>query len=126
MRISDWSSDVCSSDLLKRLQLGRESGKLADEVNRRLPGSSSLVKASARRLARNSDEDLAARGAELLLAADRKWADPRLWATLKVVGQVSTITNFLTALDLERTIGTGSEIQEIERASCRARVGQYG
>src|SRR3546814_882221 len=42
---------------LKRLQLDRESGKLADEINRRLPGRSSLVKASARRLARNSDEE---------------------------------------------------------------------
>ena len=42
---------------LKRLQNERNAGKLADEINRRLPGSSSAVKASARRLAEVSDED---------------------------------------------------------------------
>src|SRR3546814_17803515 len=34
MRISDWSSDVCSSDLLRKLLLGeqRQAGRKADEA----------------------------------------------------------------------------------------------
>lgn len=101
---------------LKRLQMDRAAGKLADQVNRRLPGSASLVKASARRLARVSDEELAARGADLLLSLDPSWADPRLWATLQAVGHTYTADYLLTALDLEQTVGPESRLQVREAA----------
>ena len=96
---------------LKRLQTERNAGKLADEINRRLPGSSSAIKTSARRIAQSSDEELSADGAKLLLATNDIWSRPEFWGTLKAVGQVYTIDNFLTALDLERTIGPDSHIQ---------------
>jgi len=108
---------------LKRLQGERNAGKLADEINRRLPGSSSVVKASARRLSKNTDEELASNGAELLLAANKKWDDPILWATIRVVGQVYTVNNYLTALDLEQTIGADSSLQI--RASAQIYIPLY-
>lgn len=101
---------------LKRLQNERNAGKLADEINRRLPGSSSVIKATARQIAQNSDEELAEKGGALLLAAHKMWSDPKLWATVKVVGQVYTINNFLTALDREQTIGPDSRIQARQSA----------
>ena len=118
-RLHDWNGEglpdrpvlTAMAVDLKRLQNERNAGKLADEINRRLPGSSSVIKASARRLAQASDEELAQSGADLLLATHEKWASPQLWATIKVVGEVYTINNFLTALDLEQTIGAGSQIQ---------------
>ena len=99
-RLADWNGEglpdatVLSAMAidLKRLQGERNAGKLADEINRRLPGSSSIVKASARKLAQNSDEELAANGAELLLATHEKWASPQLWATIKVVGRSTPST----------------------------------
>ena len=108
---------------LKRLQGERNAGKLADEINRRLPGSSSVVKASARNLAKATDAELASDGAALLLAANEKWSNPQLWATLRVVGQVYTANNFLTALDLEQTIGVDSSLQI--RASAQIYIPLY-
>src|SRR3546814_18615765 len=35
MRISDWSSDVCSSDLLAQVAAGKAAVHLADDVGRR-------------------------------------------------------------------------------------------
>ncbi len=62
---------------LSRLQGERNAGKLADEINRRLPGTSSVVKASARKLAQNSDEDLAAqRRPSCSSTRHEKWARP--------------------------------------------------
>jgi len=110
---------------LKRLQTERNAGKFADEINRRLPGTSSVVKASARRLAQNSDEDLAADGAALLLATHDKWSDPQLWATIKVVGQVYTYNNFLTALDLEQTISADGETHIQVRESAQIYIPLY-
>ena len=57
---------------LKRLAKERTSGKLAEEVNRHLPGASSLIKSSARKLRRASDAELAVDAAALLLAANPK------------------------------------------------------
>ncbi len=132
-RLADWSGEglpdktVLTSMAvdLKRLQSERNAGKLADEINRRLPGASSVVKASARRLAQNSDEELAANGADLLLATHAKWADPQLWATIKVVGQVYTFNNFLTALDLEQTISPDGKTHIQVRESAQIYIPLY-
>jgi putative spermidine/putrescine transport system permease protein len=131
--LADWEGDglpdravlTAMAVDLKRLQNERNAGKLADEINRRLPGTSSVVKASARRLAQNSDEELAANGADLLLATHERWADPQLWATIKVVGQVYTINNFLTALDLEQTIGHDGETHIQVRESAQIYIPLY-
>ncbi|MCP5113354.1 MAG: ABC transporter permease, partial [bacterium] len=85
------------------MQADRTAGKLGEVLNRALPGTSSLVKSTARRLGRVEDSELADNGAALLLDINEKWAAPELWATVRQVGQVHTVTNFLTALDLERT-----------------------
>jgi putative spermidine/putrescine transport system permease protein len=90
---------------LKRLQGDRDAGRLAEALNRNLPGTSSVVKSTARRLGRVDDADLAANGATLLLDANPKWADPEMWRTVREAGRIYTDSNFLTALDLERTPG---------------------
>jgi putative spermidine/putrescine transport system permease protein len=132
-RLADWSGGGLPDQSvltamavdLKRLQNERNAGKLADEINRRLPGTSSVVKASARRLAQNSDEELAENGADLLLATHAKWADPQLWATIKVVGQVYTLNNFLTALDLEQTVSPDGKTHIQVRESAQIYIPLY-
>ena len=88
---------------LKRLQGERTAGRLAEALNRSLPGMSSLVKSTARRLGRVDDAELASDGATLLLDTNEKWADPELWRTVRQAGRIYTDDNFLTALDLERS-----------------------
>ena len=100
---------------LKRLAGERTSGKLAEELNRGLPGTSSLVKATARAMGRIEDAELATDGAALLLAKDRKWADPQLWRTVRDTGQVYTGRYFLRALDLERSAAGQVQAREAAR-----------
>jgi putative spermidine/putrescine transport system permease protein len=99
---------------LKRLANNRTSGKLAEEFNRGLPGTSSVVKSTARQFRRMDDEVLAANGAELLLAAHDRWASVELWRTVRSTGKSFRDTYFLTALDLERN--SDGEIQQRESA----------
>ena len=88
---------------LKSLAKERKAGKLAEEINRSLPGSSSLIKFSARKIAKKSDQDLAERGDQLLLALKKdKWKNPKLWRSIKKSGAIFTDRYYLTALDLKR------------------------
>ncbi len=87
---------------LKRLANDRKSGKLGEQLNRSLPGTSSAVKSTARKLRQIEDAELAASGAALLLEANDKWASPKLWRTVRETGRTYRETYFLTALDLER------------------------
>ena len=100
---------------LKRLAAERTSGKLAEELNRSLPGTSSLVKSTARRLGRLEDAELKANGAAQLLAAHDKWADPELWRTVRDTGQVHTDRYFLRSLDLERNAAGRIQARESAR-----------
>src|SRR3546814_5147588 len=43
MRISDWSSDVCSSDLLGTATLGKETGKSVDLTFRKTKGATTFT-----------------------------------------------------------------------------------
>ena len=86
---------------LKRLANERTSGQLAEEVNRALPGTSSIIKSTARKLRRAEDADLEAGGAALLIDANDRWAETDIWHALKQTGQVYTAGYYLTALDLE-------------------------
>jgi putative spermidine/putrescine transport system permease protein len=97
---------------LKRLQEQRDAGRLAEALNRSLPGTSSLVKSTARRLGRVDDAELDADGATLLVAANPKWSDPALWRTVEEAGRIYTDNNFLTALDLERSPDGAIEIRD--------------
>ncbi len=86
---------------LKRLANERLSGRLAEGMNRFLPGTSSVVQSTARQLRRVDDTELAARGAELLFEANDAWSEPAIWRALEQAGQVYTANYYLTALDLE-------------------------
>lgn len=100
---------------LKRLANDRTSGKLGEEVNRGLPGTSSVVKATARKLRRVDDAELAASGAALLLGADDKWASPELWHSVRKTGRTYRDTYLLTALDLERNADGRIQARESAR-----------
>ena len=97
---------------LKRLAAERTSGRLAEQLNRGLPGASSVVKATARAMGRVEDAALAADGAALLLAKHEKWADPALWRTVRASGRTYSETYFLRALDLERNAAGRVQVRE--------------
>ncbi|EDQ06471.1 Putrescine transport system permease protein PotH [Sulfitobacter indolifex] len=86
---------------MKRMANNRTSGKFADEINRALPGMSSVIKSTARGLRRVDDAELAANGAEMLLAENDRWAKPVTWRAIRSAGQVYTSSYYLTAVDLE-------------------------
>ncbi|MEJ2044444.1 MAG: ABC transporter permease [Reinekea sp.] len=86
---------------LKVLLKNKRFGKLAEEINRAMPGSSSLIKMTARRMGRLSDEELQATGDEALLGVNKKWSNPALWREIKKAGAVYTGKYYLTALDKE-------------------------
>lgn len=87
---------------MKRMANDRTSGQLADEVNRSLPGMSSVIKSTARGLRRVDDADIQANGATLLLEANERWSEPQTWRALRDAGRVYTSGYYLTAVDLER------------------------
>lgn len=87
---------------LRNLAKARESGHLAGEINRALPGASSLIKSTARHLRRMSAEDLQTSGSQTLFSLNPKWHDIATWQAMKKSGAVLTADYYLTALDLER------------------------
>ncbi|TXR54283.1 ABC transporter permease [Reinekea thalattae] len=89
---------------LKELAESRNSGKLAEELNRAVPGSSSLIKSTARKLGRLSIEELEAGQGDPLLDSHKKWHNPELWVAMKSLGGVWTERYYLTALDLEKSV----------------------
>mgnify|MGYP000253240111 CR=1 FL=1 len=110
-RLSQWDGQGIPDDDtrtafaldLRELFVERRSGRLGEEINRVLPGASSTIQSTARRLAGETEEDVAARGAEMLSALNPAWDRPEIWRALQRAGQVFTDRFFLTALDLERT-----------------------
>src|SRR3546814_15609619 len=115
MRISDWSSDVCSSDLL--------DGPSADAANtgdvEKLLGGKNVISASydVPMLAHGSPETP---GATVRIAGDRCeiWAATQS-ATL-VRDEVASAIGFPT-----EAVVVYPTLVEIGRASCRERVCQY-
>ncbi|HWL28909.1 MAG TPA: ABC transporter permease [Burkholderiaceae bacterium] len=99
---------------LKQLAENRKAGTLAAAINRAYPGASSLVNATARKLRRAPDAELATSGFERLQASDTRWTEPELWRSIRAVGNVYTDTHYLTALDLERN--AQGEVQQRESA----------
>lgn len=109
--LEEWPGDIVPDDSIltqfaidmKRMANDRTSGQVADEINRALPGMSSVAKSTARALRRVDDAELEANGAELLLEANARWGEPSTWHALKAAGQRYSSSYYLTAVDLERT-----------------------
>jgi len=90
----------------------RLSGKLAEEFNRAYAGMSSVVKASARKIARLKPEQLEQQGAQTLLKSHPNWSKPQLWNAIQRAGKVYTYDYYLTALDLELHPEQGIQVRE--------------
>ena len=116
--LEDWSGEDTPDDSvliqfatdMKRMANDRTSGQLADEINRALPGMSSVTKSTARALRRVDDADISANGASLLLDANERWGDAATWRALRDAGQVYTTSYYLTSVDLTRD-SDGSIVQ---------------
>src|SRR3546814_12561884 len=103
MRISDWSSDVCSSDLLY----------LADRTRRAIIA----MEGSARRVETAAICVSLAGGAGGRKAAERGDADLR--------PHRAVLCLFLQIVPLKSSQALLASLDEIGRASCRDGVGQY-
>lgn len=88
---------------LKQMAESRQAGIFAAAVNRSYPGSSSLINATARKMNRLNEAQLASEGAAALREADPRWVQPELWRSIQQAGHAYTDNNYLTALDLERS-----------------------
>jgi putative spermidine/putrescine transport system permease protein len=93
---------------LKRLANEKTSGRLAGEVNRSLPGSSSVIQSTARQLRQVDDAELAASGSQALLNSNPRWNNVEIWRSIERVGQAYKIDQYLTALDLQKSPIDGS------------------
>ena len=109
-KLNQWSGEgIPNDDVLtslaidfKRLANERQSGKIAAALNRNMPGASSVVKSTARKMRRVDDAELKANGAELLLNAHEKWSNTKIWFALRKAGENYSDTHYLKSLDLER------------------------
>lgn len=90
------------SQELQVLANERLSGKLAEELNRAIPGSSSLIKSTSRKLKKIPTEELVNGEGEELLASHKKWHNPDLWSAMYQLGGVWTDRFYLTSMDLKR------------------------
>lgn len=105
---------------LQTLFANRESGRLAEEINRILPGSSSLIQSTGRALGGIEAEELAGGGGAILTGINSGWGEGAIWRALRESGRVYTDRFFLTALDLER--GDEGQIQQRESARIYIRL----
>lgn len=90
----------------------RESGKLAEEINRASAGMSSVVKSTARKISRLDSQQLAQQGGDILLKSHRKWSRPDIWFAIQRAGKPYTYDYYLTALDLELDQEQGIQVRE--------------
>src|SRR3546814_17311566 len=131
MRISDWSSDVCSSDLVSDVQRRQMTTVLAPNVhNIAIDGSFDDAQAMVKRLFGDAE----ARGALTLSAVNSiNWA--RLMAQV-VYYFYAAVRLGAPGREIAFSVPTGNfgdvfagyvaAQMEIGRASCRERVCQYG
>lgn len=120
--LEDWAGDSVPDDAvltqfavdMKRMANDRTSGQLADEINRVLPGMSSVIKSTARGLRRADDAELAANGAALLLEANERWSDPAVWRAIKAAGPIYSSSYYLTAVDLERDASGSIQQRDVQ------------
>ncbi|BBB28397.1 ABC transporter permease [Neptunomonas japonica] len=87
---------------LQQLALKRKSGKLGEEINRAMPGTSSVIKSTARKFKKLDTELLKIEGAARLFASKPHWKEVEIWRVMKSSGALFTANSYLTALDLDR------------------------
>lgn len=87
---------------LQRLSKERKAGKLAEEINRVIPGASSVIKSTARKLKKRDAAELAENGFVILPEINKKWQKLPFWQAIKKSGAKFTDSYFLTSLDLKR------------------------
>lgn len=105
---------------LADLQSNRLSGRLAGQINRTLPGASSVIQSTARQLSRQLANDVEI-SQDVLFAINEQWQEPDLWRAIQRAGTPLKIDNFLTALDLQRS-STG---EIVKRESAQIYVQLY-
>ncbi|MGR5178671.1 ABC transporter permease [Vibrio mediterranei] len=100
------SDDIIRVFMLELHDLANErrSGKLAEEINRSLPGSSSLIKSTARKIKRIPKTELQSSDVSALLDKHKKWRSPEVWVAIKLSGNKWTERYYLTALDLKKSL----------------------
>ena len=121
-QLGDWDGSATPSratlatfaEELHGLAKERQSGKLAEELNRTQAGMSSMVKTTARRLGRLKAEELPQQGVDTLLEAHRNWSKPETWRAIQRAGEVYTYNYYLTALDLEMDPEQGVQARDTE------------
>src|SRR3546814_15179575 len=121
MRISDWSSDVCSSDLF-----GRRSGNLEYARASQKVAVATYEKAVQTAFREVSDA-LAQRGriGDQIRAPTTRAEAARVAARLSDARFRSGVDSFLVHLDAQRTAHGAEQPLGIGRGSCGGRVGQY-
>lgn len=105
---------------LAELQSNRLSGRLAGQINRTLPGASSVIQSTARQLSRQLANDVEI-SQDVLFEINEQWQEPDLWRAIQRASQPLKIDNFLLALDMERS----SEGEIIKRESTQIYVQLY-
>ena len=83
---------------IQAMQKKRLSGKFAEEVNRRISQTGSLIKKTARKIHKiNLDQidDYTA----LLISIDKRWKHIKVWQAIKLAGNKVTINYYANALD---------------------------
>ncbi|MCK5811022.1 MAG: ABC transporter permease [Cocleimonas sp.] len=83
---------------IKQLQKTRLSGKFAEEVNRRLPRTGSVIKRTARKI-KNIALDDVKNYQELLISLHEKWGQPEIWTGIRAASDKFTINYYANALD---------------------------
>src|SRR3546814_14596484 len=119
MRISDWSSDVCSSDLAangKVKALADLRQRHDDATQARTNADAALTQASEQRLG----------VADALSAAKQKVVDARTALDSARTDRQAAQRVLAEGGERIRQCRRGAAAQEIGRAACRERVCQYG
>src|SRR3546814_17120435 len=112
MRISDWSSDVCSSDLLASL-------RRLEELMRNLPGGVAVFDGNERLVRVNGELEALFPDMKQQLRLGARYADFRDGLSQSI------LPDRLGKRAAANLTEGGSPLGEIGRASCRERVCQY-
>jgi putative spermidine/putrescine transport system permease protein len=83
---------------IKELQKVRLSGKFAEEVNRRLPRTGSVIKRTAREI-NKIELDTVPNYQQLLTSIHEKWGKPKIWTGIRAASDKFTINYYANALD---------------------------
>lgn len=89
---------------LKILAENRESGVLAEDLNRRTSGMGSLIKRTARLVGRADLNDLGMSLQEYMVDVDERWENLEFWVTIQRAVNPYSIHYFLNAADMEYNI----------------------